>query len=242
MNTLLRVATLALALTATAPSALAQPASGTDAVFRATTLSLTAHGEVKIAPDMATIILGVTTEAATAIQAAQANAERMARVTASLKRMGLAERDVRTSQLSLTPQYAYPQNQPPQLTGYRAANQATLTVRDLKRLGSILDAAVGAGATDLGGISFGLQDPSAAEDAARLAASRALQAKAEVYAKANGLRILRLVNLSEGASYVPPPGPIPLAQAAARDVAVTPVSPGEIEVRVDVSGTYELGG
>ncbi|HKR89014.1 MAG TPA: SIMPL domain-containing protein [Phenylobacterium sp.] len=243
----MRAAALSLALvlgTGAAPAAFAQAAPGpgaADAVFRATTLGLGAYGETRLAPDIATISLGVMTEARTAQAAMQANAARMGEVLAALKRGGIAAKDIQTSQLSIEPQYAYEQNQPPRLTGYRASNQVTVTVRDLTRLGTAVDATVSAGANQVGGISFGLADPTAAENAARELAVKALTAKADLYARATGHRVLRLVSLSEGAAFTPPQ-PVPMvAMASARfKEADTQVSPGEIKVRVDVSGVYEL--
>ena len=243
MKMLMRAAVLSLALgAAAAPVAFAQTAQpdGADAVFRATTLNLSAYGETKLAPDMATINLGVTTDAATAQAAMQANAARMNQVMASLKRGGIAAKDIQTSQLSVDPQYVYEQNQPPKLTGYRAANQVTVTVRDLSKLGAAVDASVSAGANQVSGINFGLADPSAAEDAAREQAVKALAAKADLYAKATGYHVLRLVSLSEGGA-VSPPQPMPMVAMSARfKEADTAVSPGEVRVRVDVGGVYEL--
>jgi uncharacterized protein YggE len=241
MKMLMRAAALSLALGAgAAPAAFAQTAQVGDAVFRATTLNLSAYGETKLAPDMATINLGVTTEAATAQAAMQANSARMNQVMAALKRGGIAAKDIQTSQLSVDPQYAYEQNQPPRLTGYRASNQVTVSVRDLDRLGAAVDATVSAGANQVGGISFGLADPAAAENAAREQAVTALAAKADLYAKATGHRVLRLVSLSEGGGYTPPQ-PVPMVAMAARfKEADTAVSPGEVKVRVDVGGVYEL--
>lgn len=243
MKMMMRAWALSLVLAAgAAPAAFAQPApaAGADAVFRATTLNLAAYGETKVAPDMAAINLGVMTEAATAQAAMQANATRMNQVMASLKRSGIAAKDIQTSQLSIEPQYVYEQNQPPKLTGYRATNQVTVTVHDLARLGQAVDATVAAGANQMGGINFGLEDPTAAENAAREAAVKALAAKADLYAKATGYRVLRLVSLSEGGSMSPPP-PMPMAAMSARfEKADTAVSPGEVKVRVDVGGVYEL--
>lgn len=239
----LRAGVLSLALAgAAAPAALAQtaPTTSADSFFHATTLNLTADGEVKVTPDMATISMGVQTDAPTAAQALAANAEQMGRVVASLKRAGLADRDIRTSQLNVSPQYVYEQNKPPRLTGYQATNQVTIVARDLKKLGQTVDAAVNAGANTVGGISFGLQDPQAAEDAARRDAVRALEAKADLYAKATGYRIARLVSLSEGTSYSPPPMPIPMAAASFRAKAETAVEPGETQVRIVISGVFEL--
>jgi uncharacterized protein len=243
MKRILRAAALAFAVvSAAAQVAFAEPgapsAAATD--FQATTLNLTADGEVMAAPDMATITLGVRNEAPTAAQALQGNADQMTRVLAALKRAGLAERDIRTAQLSVNPKYAYEPNQPPRLTGYEASNQVTIIARDLKRLGPTVDAAVGAGATDVNSISFGLTDPTAAQNAARLVAVRALQAKADLYARAVGHSIIRLVNLTEGVSYPQPRPYVSALSNRAAAAAPTPVSPGEMQVRIEVSGVYEL--
>lgn len=227
----------ALLLGAAAP-ALAQ----TDATFKATTFSLSAYGETRVAPDMATINLGVQTDAPTAAEALKANGARMNQVMAALKKAGIAERDIQTSNLNLNAQYAYEQNQPPKLTGYQASNQVTITVRDLAKLGASVDATVNAGANTVNGISFGLADPRAAEDAARLEAVKALQAKAALYARATGYKDMRLVNLNEGGGYTPAPPPVPMmAFAAKREMAdSTSVAGGELKVRIDVNATYEM--
>lgn len=225
--------------TAAAPAALAQPAAGSDAVFRATTLQLSADGETRVPPDMASVQLGVMAEAPTAKEAMRQDAEQMTQAVAALRRGGVADKDIRTAGLELAPQYAYEQNQPPRLTGYRASNRVTVVVRDLARLGPIVDAAVGSGANQVEGISFGLSDPTPAEDAAREKAVKSLAAKADLYAKATGYRVLRLVTLSEGGVAPPTPLALPMAMAAKREA--TPISPGETTVRVEVSGVYELG-
>ena len=222
-----------IAFAQTAPPAVEPAAQGT-------TLHLSAYGEVKLQPDMASIMLGVQTEAPTAAEALSANAEQMARVMAALKRAGLPDRDLRTAQLSVNPQYVYEQNKPARLTGYQASNQLTVVTHDLKRLGQTVDAAVAAGATNVGGINFSLSDPSVAQDAARLEAVKALQAKANLYARALGHPIARLVSFSEGGGYANPPPPSPpIAYASAR-MAKTEVSPGEMDVQVQVNGVYEL--
>ncbi len=243
MKTLLCAAATALALTAagSVPAALAQTAPpAADTMFRASTLNLSAYGETRVAPDMASINLGVLTEAKTAAEALAANAVRMNAVMASLKKAGIAEKDVQTSNLSVNPQYRYQENLPPVLTGYQVSNQATVTVRDLKRLGAAVDATVNAGANQVNGISFGITDATAAENAAREAAVKALTAKTELYARATGYRVLRLVSLSEGGGYTPrPPVPMEMLQSS-RMKSDTPVSAGELSVRIDVTGLYEL--
>lgn len=243
MTPTIRAAALALALAAAPAAVLAQaPPPAAESMFRATTLNLSAYGETKVAPDMATISLGVVTDGKTAAEAMTANATRMAAVVASLKKSGIAERDIQTSGLNLNPQYRYEERQPPILIGYQASNMVTITVRDLKRLGAAVDATVNAGANQVHGVSFGLLDRTAAENAAREAAVKSLAAKAELYARATGHRVGRLVTLSEGAASYPVPPPMPMmARAQAVEFkADTSVSPGELNVRVDVTGLYEL--
>jgi uncharacterized protein YggE len=232
---LILAASLPIALPAAALADPVIPVAGR--MFEATTMNLSAYGEARLAPDMATITLGVQTRAATAAQAMADNAQQMTAVFAALRKAGIGERDVQTSNLSLSAEYAYPQDKPPVLTGYLVSNEVVVTVNDLARLGSVVDAVTAAGANQVNGISLGLKDPTAAEDAARRAAVKALTAKAALYADATGLRVARLVNLSEGGGYTP--GPVrPMAMMA--KAAGTPIAGGELTVRVDVSGVYEL--
>ena len=231
----LAASSLAAALAA-APCAFAQTSSA-EAMFHATTLSVSADGETTAVPDQARITLGVTTQAPAAGEAFSANAAQMAKVVAAVSAAGVAEHDIRTSQLSLNPQYAYRQNQPPQLTGYQATNEVQVTVRDPRRLGAIVDAASAAGANQVQGISFELKDRAAAEEAARTAAVQALEAKAQSYARAAGYKVVRLVTMSEGGA----PAVIqPRIYAQASAAPPTPVASGETTVRVTVSGVYEL--
>ncbi|MFN3352421.1 MAG: SIMPL domain-containing protein [Brevundimonas sp.] len=206
-------------------------------------LNLSAFGEVKVAPDMATLTFGVVTEAQTAAEAMRLNAERMTEVVAALRRAGVAERDIQTTGLNLSPQYDYIQNESPRLRGYQASNRVTVNVRDMARTGQVADAVVAAGVNQIDGISFGLQDPSGAEDRARRLAVRALQAKAALYAEALGVGLGPIQTLTEAGGYAPPP-PMPMYRMAARAEAMdvsTPVAGGELTVRIDVNGVYEIG-
>ena len=227
----------ALAAIPLAP-ALAQ-ADGGRAAFSATTLRLSASGEVNLPPDVASITLGVETSGPSAADASRANAELMSKVVGALKASGVADRDTQTSQLSLAPQYAYEPNHPPRLTGYQASNQVRVMVRDLARLGRVSDAVVNAGATNVGEINFGLATPLEAENSARLAAVKALEDKAALYAQATGYRIGRLVNLTEGGSGGPI-RPSPMMAMAAKNEVTTPVATGQVTVHVDVTGEFEL--
>lgn len=231
---------LAVAAALLLPAAPALAQSLSDARFGTTTLDITGHGEARVPPDQATIVLGVTSQAPTAVGAMQANAADMTRVVAALRAGGVPAADIQTSMLQVSPQYAYAQGQAPRLTGYEANNEVTVTTRDLTHLGQLVDAAAGAGATNVGQISFGLKTPGAAANYARLAAVKDLDDKAQIFADAAGYHIRRLVNLSEGAAVSAQPRPM-LAMAAARaEAAPTPVETGEITVSVDVTGEFEL--
>lgn len=219
--------------------ALAQAAGPADAALRPATLNLHATGEARRAPDQAVLTLGVTTTAATARGASRDNAVRADRLVAALKAAGLTGRDLQTSRLSLAPRYAEGSEGSARVVGYEAQNQVVAVVRDLSALSGVVDAAAEAGATDLGAVAFGLADPQAAQDEARRDAVRRLDAQARLYAAAEALRLGRLVNLTEtGADAGEPPRPM---MAFARKAgASTPVEPGEIVVRVEVSAVYEL--
>ena len=236
-------ATLMGALLATAwvtPAAFAQSSSAGDTVFHATTLNLAAFGETKIAPDMASISLGVNTDATNAAEALSANAAQMNKVMNALAVAGIAPKDIQTSNLSLNAQYDYEANQTPKLRGYQASNSVTVIVHDLKKLGQAVDATVKAGANQVNGVSFGVSDPGAAEDAARQKAVKALLAKANLYANASGYKVARLVSLSESGGYqAPQPMPM-MAMARMEKDAGSPVSGGEMSLRIDVSAVYEL--
>jgi uncharacterized protein YggE len=177
------------ALFAAAPSAHAQSqTSGAapmmmHAMAAPPALNLSAYGEVRTAPDMATISFGVVTEATTAAEAMQLNATRMNQVMAALRRAGIEARDVQTSGLNLSAQYDYVQNEPPRLRGYQASNQVTVIINDLTKVGTTADAVVAAGVNQINGIGFGLKDPSAAENQARQIAVRKAQERRRTLAR-----------------------------------------------------------
>ena len=211
------------------------------AVFRATTLNLSATGEVKATPDQATITLGVRTTGKTAAEAMRANRDLMNAMVGALTGQGVQKRDIQTSNLNLQAQYVYAQNQPQRLTGYEADNAVTVTVRDVAKLGQTVDAVTAGGANQVNGIVFGLADPKPAQDGARRSAVQMLRAKADLYAQAAGLRVVRLVNLTEGdAGPVYQPRPM-MMRSMSVAAAPTPVEPGELKVDVNLTAVYELG-
>lgn len=228
-------------LAAPAAGAQAQSLPSGDANSRAgdaAKLTLSASGEVQAAPDEATISLGVQSSAPTAAAALRQNAEQMGRVLAALRASGIEDKAVQTSDISLQAQYDDQPNTSPRLTGYQASNQVVVTVHALAALGPALDTAVSAGANQVSGVSFGLSDAAAAQNAARQAAVKSLFAKAQLYAAAAGFRDARLVELSEGGGEVG--GPVPMMAMARMRAASTPVSAGELSVRADVSGVFAL--
>ena len=238
---MIRLSTLAISavLVVSAPAAWAQDASA--ALFRATTVTLDATGQVKAAPDQATVSLGVQTQARTAAAALAENRTRMNAAMAALSAQGVGARDIQTSALNLQAQYDYQQGQAQRLTGYQADNQVTIVVHDLARLGAVVDAVTASGANQLSGIAFSLSDPTVQEDVARREAVRRLRARAELYAQATGLKVARLVNLSETSNAPPILRPMMMrAMAGAEKIAPTPVEPGELTVQVQLSAMYEL--
>ena len=118
----------------------------------------------------------------------RANAVQMDKVMAAIRAAGIAERDIQTSGINLNPQYKYVENQPPSIVGYQASNNVNVKVRDLARLGKVLDAFVANGANQINGPSFEVDKPDEAYDEARLAALKKAQARANTYAAALGLQ------------------------------------------------------
>lgn len=202
-------------------------------------LSLSASADVARVPDQVRLTAAVVNTAATAAEAMAANAARMTAVLAALKAAGVAERDVQTTGLSLNPQYRYQPEQAPILTGYQARNAISLRTARLADAGKLVDAAIKAGANEVQGPEFGIANPDAALDEARTAAVAKARARAELYAKAAGLKVKRIVSISEGAG-APEPGPRPLLRSAMVEAAAPPVQPGELSLSAQVSVTFEL--
>lgn len=236
---MVRASTLALGLAAAVPAvASAQPAPPP---LAGTRLDIVAEGEVVGKPDIAEINAGVVSQAATASAAMSDNARRMTAVVAALRKAGVAANDIRTASVNLNPQYRYADNQPPQLVGYQASNQVTIRFRDIARAGSILDVLVGEGANQIDGPNFGLDKPEVAQDAARRDAIAKARARAELYAGAAGLRVKRILAISEGGGgYVRPPMPVMAMATREMKDASTPIEPGESRTAVTVNASFEL--
>lgn len=212
----------------------------TPPALEGTRLDVVATGEVTRIPDVVRIGAGVVTQAPTAAAALSENGARMSRVLAALRRAGVADRDVRTNAINLSPQYRYAENQPPVLTGYQASNQVTVRFRDIKASGAILDTLVREGANEINGPSLEIDKPEAALDEARIKAFAAARARGELFARAAGMRVVRIVSITDNSSgYQPTPPPYGESRRMAADGS-TKIAPGEQAVQASVSVTFEL--
>src|SRR3954471_19935046 len=162
----------------------------------ATRLQVVATGEARRVPDIATIGAGVVTTAPTAAAALEQNSRQMASVLAALKRAGIADRDIQTSSVSLFPDYRQDGTAPPQITGYRASNEVSVRFRDIAATGRILDVLVAQGANQINGPNLTIENSDSAMDEARTKALAA-RARAELYARALGKRVTRVLDVSE---------------------------------------------
>ena len=227
-------------------------------------LSLSAEGESRRTPDIAMFSAGVVTQARTAVEAISDNSRRMEAVVAALKRAGIADRDIQTSAINLNPVYSNPDRDaqirarqtgqpyippPPdeqarRIIGYEARNTVQVRVRNLANMGRVIDTLVQVGANEVNGPNFTLEEQDAALNEARVEAVTKGRQRAELYARAAGLRVARILSISEGGGYYPvrqimvtgalgagaPPPPPPPA----------PVEPGELTLGVNVSMQFEL--
>jgi hypothetical protein len=206
-----------------------------------TRLDVMATGEVTRVPDIVRVGAGVVTTAPTASGALQENARRMETVRAALRRAGIAERDIQTSQLNLFPDYRHDQNGgTPTLIGYRASNEVMVRFRDIANTGKILDALVAQGANQINGPMLGIDKPETALDEARTKAITAARARAELYARATGKRVGRILSISEAGGGGG--GPMPMFRDGAVGMAAskTEISPGEQALSVTIEVSFEL--
>lgn len=233
--------TLLIAAALALPSLTAQAqAPATSAASDGTLLSVSARGESQRVPDVATLSAGVVTQAADANAALQANAEQMTRLMEAIRNAGIAERDIRTSNLDVSPQYRRDDGETPVISGYQARNTVNLTARDITDLGAVIDALVASGANQVNGPNFEIGEPDEAYDEARRTALDAARTRAELYADALDLRVRRIVSISEGGGFMPPPMPMGMrAMSASADSS--PVSPGESTLSVNLDVVFELG-
>ncbi|MBB5052140.1 hypothetical protein HNQ36_002114 [Afipia massiliensis] len=226
------------ARTVIAAIALAAMASSASGQTLPPTVSVTGEASISVPPDLAQIDSGVTTEAKTAREASEANNKAMGGVLQALKNAGIAEKDIQTSRLSLSPQSAPNRNAnaPFLIVGYRASNRVTVTIRDITKVADTIDVLVGAGANEISGMSFMVSKASKLLDDARSEAIADARRKAEIYAKAANISIGAPISISEETA----PGPMPYRKMAADMAASAPVAQGQETLRVSVSVSYEI--
>lgn len=224
---------LALAAALVSPGLFA-PAWAADPSLR--TLSMNGHGEVRTAPDIATINAGVTTTAPTAAAALAANSSRMTGVFAALRKLGVAENNIQTIGFNISPQYTNGDNNSPRrLTGYQVNNEVSVRLDDVSKVGAGLDALVAAGANQMNGISFDIAAPAPLLEKARADAIADARARAETYARAAGVSLGTIISISEGGASEPPR---PMYRMMA--MAAPPVAAGQQSVTADVSVVWEI--
>ena len=224
----------ALALAAALALPIASPVMAEE--VRAPMINVTGTGTVEAAPDIASLTIGVTTQGETAVAALAANSAAMEAVMARLTAAGVEARDMQTSNLSVNPNWTGYDSSAPTISGYVAANLLTVTIRDLAGLGPVLDAAVQDGANTLNGLSFGFADPGPLLDEARKEAVADARARAELLATAAGVKLGRVLSISEG---TPEGGPMPMFKAELA-AAPVPVAAGAMDVAASVTIFYEI--
>lgn len=229
---------LVVLLTATLGSSACAPMGSPDGMpRRPATVTVSGAGTVAAAPDLAKITIGVVTQALTGAQALAANSQAMERLLQALGGLGIAARDIQTTNISVSPlRRPGKDGQPPEITGYEVSNQVRVKVRDLARLGRVLDQQVGQGANLVYGIRFGLQEPAPRLDEARKLAMADARRRAELYATTAGLKLGRVVAVQEAGAASPRPEMAPRVMMS----AAVPVVPGEQEIQASVIVTFTL--
>lgn len=232
-------------------AALVLPAAGgwaqTGPEARERLLSVSGEGNVTAHPDMALITLGVVSEAESARAALADNNASMTRVIDALKAEGLQPRDLQTSGFSVEPVYSQrpsnydgPEPFRSEIVGYRVRNNLTVRIRDLERVGAILDQVITLGANSVSGPTFTVADPAPLDDEARRAAVKDALRKARLYAEAAGVELGPIFRIDEGYSRAPEPiqpGAMMRMEAAASPV---PIEGGELTFQAQVSVSWLL--
>ena len=207
---------------------------------RIPSITVTGDAVISAEPNQAQIDIGVVTHARTAPDASKENAERLTRVLAEIKKLLVKDDEVKTSGYSLTPTYRYPQGGKPEIVGYSASNTVRIKTNHLEIVGRLIDAAMQAGANNVNRLVFTLKDEQAAQlDALRSASAKA-KTKAEAVAASLGLKIVKIISVTENERAVQPVFRQAMAARAEAAAAPTPVEPGTVEVRSTVSMTVEV--
>ncbi len=207
------------------------------------TLAASGKGEVMVVPDIAVVSIGVVTRGPGASAALADNSAALATAIAAIRTAGVADKDIGTSGLSISPLYQPPDkreegDQSPAIVGYQVSNTVTVTIRDLAKSGALLDQVVQAGANRVNGIAFDIADRAQAEDKAITAAIAEAKRRGELMAEAAGVKLVRMTSVSASVGG----GPVPvLARMELKAAAPVPVMPGEQSVTANASITWQIG-
>lgn len=201
-------------------------------------VTVSASANVAAEPDVAHVTAGVATAADSAREALDRNTEAMARVIAGLKAAGIDAKDIATSAFNVDPRYSNPRDgTAPTIVGYRVSNQVHVTVRELARVGEILDRLVSLGANEMGGLSFEVSKAETLRDEARRQAIANALRRARLFAEAAGAKVGEVISISEDVS-TPPVRPMPMARAARAEMV--PIEPGTQQLEARVTATWAL--
>ena len=204
------------------------------------TIAVTGQGMAKAAPDEATFSAGVTTQGATAAQALAANSRAMNAVFATLRKLGIADKDIQTSNFSLSPQYqAYKPGAsgPQRIVGYQVSNNVNVTVENLDKTGPVLDALVSSGSNQIGDIGFSIHDTSALLKQAREAAVKDAIDRGQTYARAAGVTLGPILLIQEGGGDYQPR---PMNKVMAMMASAPPIAGGEQSISANVTITWAI--
>ncbi len=205
------------------------------------TLNINTSASIKQAPDIATINAGVITQSKSAKTAMADNAVKMSAAFAALKAAGVLEKDMQTSGVNLVPEYVYQENKPPIIKGYQVTNSLNIKIRDMTKVGPVLDSLVAQGINQITGPVFSIDNPEKALDKAREEAILTAVSRANIYAKGAGMKVKRVITINETSDYQQPQ-PIMMARTMAMkaDMAETAVAAGEVNLSVQINVQFEL--
>jgi hypothetical protein len=236
-----------LTLAAMVKSTLADEAMPATEPLSEATISVTGTGTISAEPDIAVVRAGAISEAETARIAMEANTKIMADTFAALRALGVEDRDMQTSRLTVEPRYTYfdsssnGERRPPRIDGYQVSNNLSVQVRDLTIIGEVLDALIEAGVNQMGGLSFAVDEPDALFDQARADAVEDAVAQAELLTQAAGVSLGRVISISQSGSHQQPPMQPQYARMAMADSAESvPIATGEQDLRAQVTIVWAI--
>ena len=205
------------------------------------TLMVSGEGEARAVPNQARLSAGVLTIAKTAGAALAANSKAMNAVFATLKKIGVPDKSMQTSDFSVSPQYPVDRNgsdNTRRIIGYQVSNTVNVALDDLGKLGPALDALVSSGANNINDIGFAIRDPKPLLAQARAAAVADAVVRAQAYAKAAGVTLGNIITIQEG--EYSPPRPMTRMAVMSDSAAPTPIAAGEESVSANVTITWEI--